>query len=219
MRGIKKLITACLVAVAIMAMAKISSASPALGDPPDPLRPWGLFGFDGVGTPAVNCLPTDCTQISANAFYLGDSPWTFTGFGFLIVQDAFLIGDQFRVFDNGDPIGIIDITSAPFGPEENLFCLDPDICFGIDNFSKGIFPLLDGVHSFTMTQIAGSAGAAYLCVSTSQEGCSPVPAPEQVPEPMSMLLLGLGLAGAFFWVKRPRLSEVLVLIARKRQRR
>ncbi len=45
------------------------------------------------------------------------------------------------------------------------------------------------------------------------------PAPEPLPEPMSMLLLGLGLAGAFYWVKRPRLSEVLVLIGRKRQRR
>jgi hypothetical protein len=58
-----------------------------------------------------------------------------------------------------------------------------------------------------------------LCVSSSEEICSPVPAPEPLPEPMSMLLLGLGLAGAFFWVKRPQLSKILVLTARKRQRR
>jgi hypothetical protein len=43
-------------------------------------------------------------------------------------------------------------------------------------------------------------------------------APEQVPEPISMLLLGLGLASAFLWVKRPQLSKILVLTTRKRQR-
>jgi hypothetical protein len=207
MQGIKKLITACLVVFAIMAMAKVSSASLAVG----PL-PWGLFGFDGVGTPAVTCLPTDCTQISANAFYLGDSPWTFTGLGFLIVQDAFLIGDQFQVFDNGVDIGD---TSTPIGLGG---CgIDPDACFENDNVSKGIFPLLDGDHSFAMTQIAGFAGAAYLCVSTSRESCSPVAAPEPLPEPTSMLLLGLGLVGMLFWVKRRQLS--FILISRKRPRR
>ena len=209
MSNFKKLIAACLVAMAMIASSEITSASPAQGP-----QPWGLFGFDGVGTDAVACLPTDCTLISANAFYLEDRPWTFTGSGFLIVQDAFLVCDQFRVFDNLAEIGV---TSAPVASDP--FCLDPDICFGIDNFSKGIFPLSDGPHSFTMTQIAGSAGAAYLCVSTSREGCSPVPAPEPLPEPTSMFLLGFGIIGAFWWTRRPRLNEVLVWISRKRQRR
>ena len=209
MSSFKKLITASLVMVAVMAMAKNSPASPALGP-----QPWGLFGFDGVGTPAVACLPTDCTQISADAFYLGDPPWTFTGFGFLIVQDAFNIGDQFRVFDNGSDIGI---TSAPIGIGS---CgIEPDDCFLHNNVSKGIFTLDDGTHSFTMTQIAGTPGAGYLCVSTTREGCSPVTAPEQVPEPTTMLLLGFGLAGAFVWVKLPELRVVWQRIPRIRRKR
>jgi hypothetical protein len=209
MRVINKLIIAWVTVFAITAVAQTSSASPALGP-----QPWGLFGFDGVGTPAVTCLPTDCTQISADAFYLGDAPWTFTGFGFLIVQDAFNIGDQFRVFDNGSEIGI---TSAPVGIGS---CgIDPDDCFVNNDVSKGIFTLDDGAHSFTMTQIAGSPGAGYLCVSTTREGCSPVTAPEQVPEPTTMVLLGFGLVGAFWWLKRPQLREVKVLITRYRPRR
>ena len=211
MRRFKKLISVSLVALCVMAMSIISFASPAQGP-----QPWGLFGFDGIGKPAVTCPPTECTLISPNAFYLGDSPWTFTGFGFLIVQDAFLIGDQLEVFDNEIPIGI---TSAPFG--SGIFCLDPDVCFGIDNFSKGIFPLSDGPHSFTIQLFASpfSGGAAYLCVSTSDESCSPVPAPAPAPEPDSMLLLGLGLVGGFFWTRRQQLHRCLIRLSINRPRR
>jgi hypothetical protein len=39
------------------------------------------------------------------AVAIDSPPWTFTGPATLTVTDAFNRGDQFNVFDNGNPIG------------------------------------------------------------------------------------------------------------------
>lgn len=188
-------------------------------------EPWGEFGFIGpVGSFAFRCIPplpdpvpagSNCIPSDGNnSFFLGDPPWTFTGSGFLIVQDAFDIGDQFKVFDNGIDIGN---TSTPIGTGD---CgSDPDACFLDNNVSKGIFALADGAHSFAIQWIASpfADGTAFLCVSTSDASCSPV-SPVPAPEPSSLLLLAIALVGAWGWSKRAELGNCYIVLRRKPRR-
>ena len=209
MHAIKPVIAATALMLTLLITPDRSPAlSPATGS-----APWGEFGFDGAGTPAVACLTCDPSS-GGNSFFLLDPPWTFSGFGFLIVQDAFAIGDQFKVFDNGIEIGD---TSLPIGTGN---CgSDPDLCFADANVSKGIFPLALGQHSFEILQIAGTPGAGFLCISTTNEGCSPVPPTVPAPEPSSMLLLAIALASAFGWSRREQFARCYIAWKRRRPRR
>jgi len=213
---IKTMIAVLAVMFALTVMPKSSAATSSATDPE---QPWGEFSFGATGSFAAGCIGCDVSS-GGNSFYLGTPPWTFTGSGFLIVQDAFQDGDQFRVFDNAISIG--DTASVPIGSD---FCDDPEVCFANLNFSHGVFALGSGDHSFTIQAIASprNGGAAFLCVSSSNLSCLPItdpgPGPAPTPEPASMLLLGLGLIGALYWSKRRQLDFCSILTSNKRPRR
>jgi len=197
MQGIKSLIAALSIAFTIVAVPTISSATAVVVG-----EPWGEFGFAGLGntTVCVFCTPSG----GGNSFFLGDSPWTFTGSGFLIVQDAFLVGDQFEIFDFGASLGT---TSTPGGGG----CGDnPVTCFSDPDSSHGIFALGAGDHSFAITVIAApfGSGAGYLCIDSGQGECGVgrIGGATDVPEPASMLLLGFSLVAGSLWTRRHQLN-------------
>jgi len=86
-----------------------------------------------------------------------DGPYTFTAPGAVIleVRDDFLVGDQFRVFDNGSLLGE---TSTP-GP----------------GYSEGEWTLSAGAHSITIQVIVNPYcyGGFYLQVSTPPDTTPP----------------------------------------------
>jgi len=208
-------------ALAFASMLAIPSISAALSSATDPQDPWGEFSFGAVGSFAesgTGFVPS----AGDNSFYLGTPPWTFTGSGILIVQDAFLTGDQFRVFDNNIAIGD---TSTPVFSDVGCGS-DPVDCFADLRASRGVFTLGPGDHSFTIQMLLSphfdrfGAGAAFFCIDTGAVNCGVSAGGDtQVPEPSSMVLVAVGFLGAFVWVKRPELCRSVVGIIRKRERR
>ena len=213
MQGIKILIAAVVaVFIITVALPTISSATAlSIGEP------WGEFSFGTLNSFANACTGCDVSS-GGNSIYLGVPPWSISGAGFLIVQDAFDIGDQFRIFDNGISIGD---TSTPTGPGN---CgSDPVLCFADTNVSHGIFTLGGGDHSFTIQAIASpfNGGAAFLCIDSGGGECGvgPIGGDHDIPEPDSIFLLGLSLVAAYCWAMRQRISECYIRIRSKYTRR
>ena len=218
MRVIKLALGAAALLFIIMVTPNKSAATSSATGP----QPWGEFSFGDVGSFAdtgVGFVPS----IGGNSFFLDTPPWTFTGSGFLIVQDAFFTGDQFRVFDNDASIGD---TSLPVTSTDGCGS-NPVDCFADPRASHGIFTLGTGDHSFTIQMLLSphfdqfGEGAAYFCIDTGAGNCGvgPISGDHEVPEPDSILLLGLSLVAAYCWAMRRRISECYIRIQSKRRRR
>jgi len=141
---------------------------------------WYEFSFTDTTTLAGAC--TSCTPSSGTpTVFAGDSPWTYTSGAYgstLIVTDAFLIGDQFAVFDTGILAGFTFPVAVGGACGD-----DPLGCVGIA--SSGAFVLAPStLHSIDILPVGSpfGGGAAYFEVI------------ETVPEPGTMLLLGFGVS-------------------------
>ena len=137
--------------------------------------PWNEFSFAGPGSNAKGCAPADpggagCAPSSAgNSQFVGAPPWTFTApsdGATLTVTDAFLGGDTFQVFDNGNPIGrtLAVPTAGNCGS-------DPVPCLADTSLSHGVFNLGPGAHSITIKMLASpfNSGAAYFRIDNKRE--------------------------------------------------
>jgi hypothetical protein len=143
---------------------------------------WYEFAFGGAGSFATEGSGT-VPSSGNNSQFAPDPPWTFD-IKFptiLTVTDAFLIGDQFAIYDFGAPIGA---TSAVPNTVGSFVTDDPAVAVLDPNLSHGAFALAGGAHSITIQAIQSpdGAGAGYFRV-------------DSVPEPSSWILLASALLG------------------------
>jgi len=137
---------------------------------------WYVFGFGGTGSglttggqPCPVCSPPP------------PPPWSFdcnADHCKLTVTDGFNAGDEFRIFDFGNPIGdtsVVANTGTDCGNDELA-------CLASAAHSHGLFVLAGGAHSLTgiVTDSPFGGGAGFFRID--------------VPEPGTVALLGLGLA-------------------------
>ncbi len=143
---------------------------------------WYQFCFGAAGTFATSNSAGNCVapfDLEADL-----PPWTFsstTSFRF-IVQDLFLSGDQFSLFDALVEIGQTSVPAGGGGCGNN-----PVTCQGDPRFSRGEFLLGAGSYSFRIRADQspfGSGGAGFRIEPT-----------QVVPEPGSMGLVAIGLVG------------------------
>jgi hypothetical protein len=173
---------------AVVAFAGIGFVAPLANSAPILLDTWYTFSFQGLGSPLAACTapcapgtnpPDGNPSVAAPA-----APWTITtvGSNILRVLDGFVSSDQFNIHDFAADLGNTSVPIGGHGCGTSISC-----AFNDPAFSHRDYLLDPGSHSFTGTHTLGpTPGTGFFEV---------ISAAAAVPEPASLALLGVAMAG------------------------
>ena len=174
---------------AVVLLSSVAFALPVTAGSIDPYLngPWLKFFFRGPGTDAYGCAYCGGESAGENQVFLDPPPWTLdlAAPAVLKITDIFLKGDNFNLYD----FNTLILTTPPV---DSVYywtnCgTNPENCYGAEGVSYGTFDLAAGSHSLTI-RVADSPynqGTAYFRIDRIIGA----------PEPLSIMLLGLGLLG------------------------
>ena len=139
---------------------------------------WNSFSWTGTNTPQV------------------ESAFTFNSAAAVSVKvtDAYVSGDRFKLYDNGTLVGTTSQTNGLAPWTDN-----PAVAIANSLFSSGIFALGAGAHSLTLVDVQAPtgypSGTAFFRVDGASNGGGGSVSSIDTPEPGTLALVGLGIAG------------------------
>lgn len=182
------------------------AALPAISAPLDSVAVGTWLSFGWLGAPGahafggfadyVGTMGTPVFSTRTCSFFHTDPDCAFSGAYTLTITDLFFDGDQFEVFDNGVSLGT---TSVPTNTITTCGD-DPAACTGAA-WTHGTFNLGAGSHQLDIVLISQAVG------TTSGRGAlifNAAVTPPEVPEPATFGLIGLGLVGVAFRLRKKR---------------
>lgn len=168
MKKLKSFLVLLLCAISISGITHTATAATITLDPTTDLGVWQYFSFGDVGSYAENTYEFTTTETLS-----------------FFVTDAYAIGDRFEIFDSTTSLGLTSFVAV--SGAHNIS--DAQTAYDSGYFSTGEFVVSAGTYSMNILTSISPYGSGGAFVKLDNSSTSPV------PEPVTMILFGIGLLG------------------------